>query len=121
MTTFVDKIKKLYKFEHIYFINIYDTKEETFEKIEKDKETYITYKFNDKHKAGQNKATNPDFWLGNTEYWDKILKTITLNKSFKRNYEIKKFIFNISNDFSTTKPHYIVQVLGVRLKLKFHY
>ena len=43
--------------------------------------TYLIFKFNDEHKNGSEKTSNPDFWLGNIEYWDKILSKIELNSN----------------------------------------
>lgn len=85
MQKFIIQIKKLYSFEHIYFINIYDTNNaeiESFEKFEESGTTYIIYKFNDEHIFGREKSKNPDFWLGNVNYWDNILSKIKLNKKF---------------------------------------
>ena len=121
MQKFISQINKLYCFKQIYFINIYDTfnaEIELYEKFEELGATYIIYKFNDEHRDGREKSKNPNFWLGNIEYWDTILSKIKLNKKFKYCYKIKKFIFSIRNDFSTNKPHYVIQILGIRLKFK---
>ena len=89
--SFIEKFSQLYTFKHLYFINIYDTenkeKDEELIITNKDNVTILEYYFNDEHPNGNNKQTNPDYWLGNIDYWNKILAKITLNKNF-----IKKHI-----------------------------
>ena len=79
MKKFVSSMRELYELNHLFYVNVYDTQEEYFEKIEENGVTYLMYKFNDEHKNGRNPKMNPDFWLGNIEYWDKILSKIKLN------------------------------------------
>lgn len=120
MKTFVNQVRQLYDFRHLYFMNMYDTYDvgkESFKKIEDKDTTYLIYKFNDEHKNGRNKRTNPDFWLGNVDYWDKILKKVSLNKKFVTFYKIKKFIFNVSNDLYSRNLRVIFNILGIKIKL----
>ena len=42
----------------------------------------IEYEFNDVHKNGTDKTINPDFWLGNEDLWNSIVKKISLNINF---------------------------------------
>jgi len=42
----------------------------------------IEYEFNDIHKNGNDKTTNADFWLGNEDLWNSIIKKIYLNMNF---------------------------------------
>ncbi len=88
--SFIDKFSQLYTFKHLYFINVYDTenkeKDEQLIITNKDNVTILEYYFNDEHPNGNNKQTNPDYWLGNIDYWNKILAKITLNKKFLRKY-----------------------------------
>ena len=98
--SFIEKFSQLYTFKHLYFINIYDTenKESDEELIitNKDNVTILEYYFNDEHPNGNNKETNPDYWLGNIDYWNKILAKITLNKSFvKKHISYKMVIIKI--------------------------
>lgn len=75
---FVKEFLKLYNFNSLYYINIFDIKDERIEIIKEKNITYFQYYFNDEHKNGRNKS-NPDFWLGNIEYWDKILSKINVS------------------------------------------
>ena len=84
---FVEEFLQLYTFNKLCFINIYDTKdknadERLIQTTKNDNIAVLEYYFNDEHPKGNNKYTNPDFWLGNIDYWDKILSKITLNKNF---------------------------------------
>ena len=40
------------------------------------------YYFNDEHPNGRDSRTNPKFWLGNAEYWDNLLKKISIDSNF---------------------------------------
>ena len=87
---FIEQFLQLYTFKHLYFINIYDTKnketDEQLIKTQKDNVTILEYYFNDEHPNGNNKQTNSYYWLGNVDYWNKILSKITLNKKFLKKY-----------------------------------
>ena len=88
--SFIQKFLQLYNFNHLYFINIYDTEnKETNEQLiitKKNNITILEYYFNDEHPKGNNTKTNPDYWFGYIEYWTKILSKIILNKNFVRKY-----------------------------------
>lgn len=90
---FIEQFLQLYTFEHLYYINIFDTKDQKKDEnlivTEKDNITIFEYSFNDEHTNGRDKEKNPDFWLGNIDYWNKILSKIKLNKEFV-NKHIKK-------------------------------
>ena len=96
---FIEKFSKLYSFKHLYYINIYDDKNENFIKFEKNNFTVFQYFFNDEHVNGRDKITNPNFWLGNIEYWDKIINKIQWNKIFYKEHidkqEYKNSIDNL--------------------------
>lgn len=78
MEDFIAKLTNIYTFDHIYHINIYDCPEESFQTIQKGNATYMIYYFNDEHKDGRDSTVNPLFWLGKTDYWDKILQKISI-------------------------------------------
>lgn len=88
--SFIWKFLQLYNFNHLYFINIYDTEnEESNEQLIKTQQNNVTileYCFNNEHPKGNNTKTNPDYWFGNVDYWNKILSKIILNKNFVRKY-----------------------------------
>ena len=88
--SFIENFLQLYTFNHLYFINIYNINDkqndEKFVKKEKDNITIFEYSFNDEHPKGNNSKTNPNYWLGNIDYWNKILSKITLNKKFVKKY-----------------------------------
>ena len=42
----------------------------------------IEYEFNDVNKNGTDKNINPDFWLGNEDLWNSIVKKISLKINF---------------------------------------
>ena len=74
MEDFVNKFSKIYKYEHLYFIDIYDTNnidKEFIEVLKKDRVTFIRYCFNDAHPNGRDKTTNPAFWLHKIKKWKK--------------------------------------------------
>ena len=118
---FVKDFSELYKYEHLYFINIYDTKDSTRESVDilkKDNKTFIWFYFNDEYKSSRNKDTNPCSWLGNTEYWDEILKKVTINKKFKQKMLLNKKKFNI--DYEITKDYNIrkkITILGKNIRI----
>ena len=61
--------------------------------------TIFEYFFNDEHPNGRDKNKNPDYWLGNIDYWNKILSKISLNEDFvKKHIEYKKT--NLSSEKS---------------------
>ncbi len=79
----------------MYYINIYDYEDNKIdEKVIKTKRNNITileYFFNDEHPNGRDKNKNPDYWLGNINYWNKILSKISLKEDFvKKHIENKK-------------------------------
>lgn len=122
MENFIQAFSKLYQNKKIYYINIYDTQnkdEEYYEISIKENLTLLRYCFNDEHSNGRNKENNPAFWLGNVEYWDKILKKISLNKKFaEKNIFVKK-IFNIKYDVSNAcNIHKIITIFGIKFKFK---
>jgi hypothetical protein len=49
---------------------------------------FIEYVFEDVHINGPNGETNPDFWLGNEEIWDYIMKNIELISNISNNSKI---------------------------------
>lgn len=118
MKTFVNFLKQVYSIKQIYFINIFDSPEESFEQYCDKGVKYLIYKFNDEHKNGRDKSTNPNFWRGNIDYWDKILSKIKLNNKFRYLYKLKRFIFCISTDCSYQKMFTVVNILGIRFKFK---
>lgn len=121
MKSFAQSMRKLYKLKKIFYINIYDTcdaNEESYERLEDEGVTYFIYRFNDEHKNGCDKKTNPDFWRGNIDYWDKILNKVKLNKKFKDSYKLKRRIFSVSFDVSAQKSHCILRILGLKFKFK---
>ena len=100
---FIEKFLQLYTFKNLYYVNIYENNSKSdYEKLIKTELNNITileYYFND------NNNTNSDDYLGNIEYWTKILSKITLNKKFLRKYIsyrmliIKKFKIFIEKIF----------------------
>ena len=122
MENFIQAFSKLYQNKKIYYINIYDTQskdEEYYEISIKENLTLLKYCFNDEHSNGRSKENNPDFWLGNVEYWDKILKKISLNKKFTNNNIFLKKIFNIKYDVSNVfNTHKIISIFGIKFKFK---
>lgn len=122
MEEFIDEFSKLYKHKQLYYINIYDTKDqkpESVDTIKKGNVTLIQYCFNDEHKKGRDKNTNPNFWQGRTEYWDEILKKISLNQNFVKKIKIKKWLYNISYDITNIENiHKIITVFGIKIKIK---
>ena len=79
----------------LYYINIYDSNDNTIDekaiKTEKNNFTILEYFFNDEHPKGRDKTKNPDYWLGNINYWNKIFNKISLNGDFVKNHiEYKK-------------------------------
>lgn len=88
--SFVKNFLTLYTFNRLYFINVYENNnkitDETLIKTEINNVTILEYYFKDEHPNGKDKQTNPDFWLGNIDYWNKILSKIILNKKFVRKY-----------------------------------
>ena len=42
----------------------------------------IEYEFNDVHPSGNDKNSNPDFWLGNVDLWDSIIEKISVKMNF---------------------------------------
>jgi len=118
MKTFINSIKQIYSFKQIYFINIIDSDEEALEQYDDDGVKYLVFKFNDECKNYREKEANPFFWLGNIEYWDKILNKIKLNKYFEYLYKFKRFIFSISIECSSQKMYKVVRILGIGFKFK---
>lgn len=93
--SFIEKILQIYNFNQLYYINIYDYEDNKIdEKVIKTKRNNITileYFFNDEHPNGRDKNKNPDYWLGNINYWNKILSKISLKEDFvKKHIENKK-------------------------------
>ena len=118
MKTFVASVKKIYTFKQIYFINIFDSDEEALEQYDDNGAKYLIFKFNDEPKNELEKATNPHYWLGNINYWDKILSKIKLNKKFVYLYKLKRFIFHISSECSSEEILNVISIFGMRFKVK---
>ena len=121
MENFIDEFTKLYSFKHLYYINVFDTKEdkEFVEVVKNKSSTLIRYCFNDEHKNGRDSQTNSLFWLGNVEYWDKILKKISINKSFKQSFDMQRRIFNIRYDMSRLEKFFkVITIFGIKFKFK---
>ena len=112
MQDFISKFKSLYQPQHIYFIDIRDTPEESFSQWEADGVTYLQYCFDDQHIGGRDKKTNPAFWLGRVDYWDNILKKISINKDFVADYMARKRRFNVSYTVSQEGVWRMVTILG---------
>lgn len=88
--SFIEKFSQLYTFKHLYYINIYENNSNNcykdLIKTEMDNITILEYYFNDEYPKGNNKEIKSNYWLGNTDYWEKILSKITLNKKFLKKY-----------------------------------
>lgn len=95
LENFIEKFLQMYNFENLYYVNIYDYNDNTIDekiiKTEKNNITILEYFFNDEHPNGRDKNKNPDYWIGNIDYWNKILSKISLNEDFvKKHVEHKK-------------------------------
>jgi hypothetical protein len=86
---FLQDFSELYNTRAIY-LNIRDlnTKFNKNIKIINKDLKFIEYSFRDVHEKGSIKSENPDFWLGNKKYWDKIMNYIKLSSKLKQNDNI---------------------------------
>ena len=88
--SFIEKFSNIFSYRHLYYINVYDTKEkEQLIKVEKNNVTIIQCYFNDEHENGRDEKTNIYAWLGNVEYWDNIVDRISINKKLLDKYNKK--------------------------------
>ena len=77
---FISQIKMLYNFSYIYIVNAVDDNQEYCEYTKLTDADVYSFYFNDEHENGRDRNLNPDYWLGNIAYWDKILSKLSLNK-----------------------------------------
>ena len=100
---FVNDFSNLYKFEKVYFINIYNDSVEKIEKVIYKNLTIYQCHFSDVHPDGNNRMLNKKFWKGNVEIWDDILRKIRLNRDFTEKYMNKDAFCNIPDDDYKTR------------------
>lgn len=88
--SFIEKFSQLYTFKHLYYINIYENSSkneyEDLIKTEIKNITILEYYFNDEYPKENDNEIKSNYWLGNIDYWGKILSKITLNKKFLKKY-----------------------------------
>lgn len=79
---FIEEISKIYD-KNYTFINIRDNRDiddmKYYEKNISDRIKIMEYEFKDVHKDGEDRKTNSNFWIGNTEKWNVIMRNIKLS------------------------------------------
>ena len=81
--SFVERLSKIYKGKEFLFVNIHKTKGNAFSHTItrlNDELKIIEFCFNDINKKGNDPEKNLDFWKGNEEKWDKVMKYILENE-----------------------------------------
>lgn len=116
---FLDKFLKLYQFEKVYYINAYDCEEEKFSRTKLDDTTEILeYYFSDKPPKDLDNDANPNRWQRNVEYWNKIMKRLSLNRWFVIKNKYFDRLFGISYVLKEDSIQKIIRIFGIKFKIQ---